>query len=185
MTALNLKAHGRRFVWPYAGVACAAVVLFSYPRADIRPRMAPAAPELAVSRSKPFAPASALPFRAGEIIDYLTGALALHPKQVGNSTVFESPANESAANSFSIAVTEESRGLAVLFTGKGDYAMSIAREFFEVPFFTREESLRFYALLSEERRDQTVNLSRFTLRFQLLEHKDDFHLTMRFSSAKP
>lgn len=185
MTAFNLKAHGRRFAWSYAGLTCAAVVLFSHPRLDIPGASAPATPELAVSRAKPFAATAALPFRTAEVIDYFTGALALNPKKVGNSAVFQSPANEAVEDSFSIAVTEESHGLAVLFTGKGDYAMTVAREFFEAPIFNREESLRFFALLSEERRDQTEKLQRFTVRFQLLEHKDDSHLTMRFSAATP
>jgi hypothetical protein len=96
-----------------------------------------------------------------------------------NTATFRNAPGEPVENNFAISVQAEETGVAVTFTGRGDYAMTLAREFFEAPFFTRDESVHFYAMLTHPKVEQTAPLARFTTHFSVVDHPDDFHLTMR------
>jgi hypothetical protein len=121
-----------------------------------------------------------LPFTLPDVVGYFTAALETTPSVSGNRLVF-SGRNSHAEDAFRIAVSSEGRDLVVAFGGAGDYSITLAREFFEAPFFARDETLHFFTLLERSHDGvATAALRRFTVRFTQVEHSDDFHLTIRF-----
>jgi hypothetical protein len=184
MKTPNPKMPSRRVVWWTAAALFAGVALIAIPKVASYPgRNAPRITETAPARHNPSL-RQGLPFSASEVEAYFTEALGTQPKRERNTANFSNPPGEPMENTFAISVQTEESGVAVIFTGRGDYAMNLAREFFEAPFFHREESVRFYALLTHPNVDQTVPLARFTVHFRVVDHPDDFHLTMRFTPPK-
>ena len=183
MTTLTFGAHRRWML--LAGVVLTIVVFFASRRvARFTDRAAPAA--LALSR--PTLPRTALPktlhFTLADVVSYFSTALATKPSASDNRFVFTGPAKGHAEDVFRIAISEEAQDVIVAFSGGGDYGLTLAREFFEAPFFTRDETLRFFTLLEESREGPaTAKLPRFTVRFTHIGHRDDFHLTLRFTPA--
>lgn len=173
MTALRLKLHARRWALPFAGAVIAGAAFFFVPRvASLPDRPAP----------RSVTPDETLPFTMPDVVGYFTSALMMKPDDDGKTAVFTGRANGYAEDVFRIAITPEKGELVVAFSGGGDYGVTLAREFFEAPFFEREETLRFFTLLDKSRSGPaTATLRRFTVRFTHLEHSDDFHLTLRFS----
>jgi hypothetical protein len=122
-----------------------------------------------------------LPFSHRDVVSYFADALGFSPKQVGNITVFSNPANENELLGFEVLVTQNEADLFVSVSGQGDYAMTIAREFFEAPFFSRGETLGLYAALNRGRDGQTLRYPRFTAHVEVVQHREDFHVTLQFS----
>ncbi len=183
MTALRLGLHPRRCALPFAGAAIAGAAFFFVPRGATLPDR-PALAAIATSRPapRPVTPRETLPFTMPDVVGYFTRALMREPEDDGNTAVFTGPGNGHAEDVFRIAITPEKGELVVAFSGGGDYGVTLAREFFEAPFFERNETLCFFTLLEESRSGPaTATLRRFTVRFTRLEHSDDFHLTLRFS----
>ena len=185
MTTLTLESHRRRMLFLLAGVVLMIVVFFATPRvASFTDRAAP----VAMSLSRPAPPHAALPltlqFTLADFVSYFSTALETKPSASDNRFVFTGPANGHAEDVFRIAVSAEAQDLVVAFSGGGDYGLTLAREFFEAPFFTRDETRRFFTLLEESREGPaTVKLPRFTVRFTHIGHRDDFHLTLHFTPA--
>jgi hypothetical protein len=134
----------------------------------------------AISRSG----AVALPFTVDDVVRYFSSALGTEPLASGKAVVFTSGASGIDADLYRIEVAREARAVVVSFRGGGDYGMTMAREFFEAPFFEREETLRFFSMLAAADAATTARLKRFTVRMQLVQHRDDFHLTMRFTPPR-
>ncbi len=183
MTALRLKLHARRCAIPFAGAAIAGAAFFFVPRVATLPdRPTLAAIETSRPTLRPVAPGETLPFTMPDVVGYFTRALMRQAEDDGNTAVFTGPANGYAEDVFRIAITAEKGEFVVAFSGGGDYGLTLAREFFEAPFFEREETLCFFTLLEKSRSGPaTATLRRFTVRFTHLAHSDDFHLTLRFS----
>jgi hypothetical protein len=181
MTTLNPRMPGRRVVYSTAAALLAGVAFLAIPKVASNPgRSAPRVAESAPSRHNPSWRQN-LPFSASEIERYFVHELGTQPRREGNTATFRNPPGEPMENTFAISVTTEERGIAVTFTGRGDYAMTLTREFFEASFFSRNETLRFHAMLAHSSVDTTAPLARFTVRFRVANHSDDFHLTMRFT----
>lgn len=187
MTPLRLGTHGKRFAFSLAGTALAATAFLAAPHLiNLSERAAVAVIETPRPAPRPVAPRVSLPFTMSDVVAYFADALMMKPDHEGGSVVFAGSANGHAEDVFRIAITPERQTLVVAFSGGGDYGVTLAREFFEARFFTLEETLRFFTLLDESRDDPaTAKLRRFTVRFDHLEHSDDFHLTLRFSPAGP
>ncbi len=185
MTTLTLGSHRRRMLYLCAGVVLMIVVLFATRRvASFTDRAAP----VATSVSHPAPPQAALsqvlPFTLLDLVSYFSTALETKPIASDNRFVFTTPTNGPTDDVFRIVISAEAQGLVVAFSGGGDYGMTLAREFFEAPFFKRDETLRFFTLLEESRESPaTAKLPRFTVRFTHIGHSDDFHLTLRFTPA--
>ena len=168
-----------------AGVVLAVVAFFATRRvASYTDRAVP----VAMSLSRPAPPHAALPqtlpFILADFVSYFSSALVTTPSASDDRFVFTGSANGHAEDVFRIAISAEARDLVVAFSGGGDYGVTLAREFFEAPFFTRDETLGFFTLLEESREDPaTAKLPRFTVRFTYVGHRDDFHLTLRFTPA--
>ncbi len=183
MTTLTFGAHRRWML--LAGVVLLIVVFFASRRAaSFTDRPAP----VALALSRPTLPPTALPktlhFTLADVVSYFTTALATKPSVSENRFVFTGPANGYPEDVFRIEIFEEAQELVVAFSGGGDYGLTMAREFFEARFFTRDETLRFFTLLEESREGPvTAKLPRFTVRFTHIGHRDDFHLTLRFTAA--
>lgn len=184
MTALRLGSHGRRMLFPLAGVVMAGA-FFAAPRmARFSDRAAPAATLLAHPASPHTALPQTLPFTLANFVSYFSTASEKEPSASDNRFVFTGNANGHAEDVFRIAISEEAQDVVVAFSGGGDYGLTLAREFFEAPFFTRDETLRFFTLLEESREGSaTAKLPRFTVRFTHIAHRDDFHLTLRFTPS--
>ena len=186
MTTLTLESHRRRMLFLLAGVVLTVVVFFASGRvASFTDRAAPVATTLLLHPSPPH---TALPktlhITLADLVSYFSTALATKPSGSDERFVFTGPANGYAEDVFRIAISAEAQDLVVAFSGGGDYGLTLAREFFEAPFFTRDETLRFFTLLEESREDPaTAKLPRFTVRFTYVGHRDDFHLTLRFTPA--
>lgn len=183
---MNIQApqlpNFHRLLVPLAITATAgALLIASAPMAALPTASWPAAIEAIFPRTKPLSPAHSLPFSYQDVLRYLAVSLGVSPTQYGNTAVFSEQPNGREEDAYRVLVTLENQHLAVTFSGYGDYGMTIAREFFEAPFFDREETLRLYSLLEEGKPSQTVRFRRFTVRFQLQEHRDDFHLTLQFT----
>ena len=185
MTTLILGSHRRRLLFLLGGVVLMIVVFFATRRAaSFTDRAAP----VAMSIARPAAPRTALPqalpFTLADFVSYFNTALETKPSASDNRFVFTGPVNGHAENVFRIAISAEAQDLVVAFSGGGDYGLTLAREFFEAPVFTRDETLRFFTLLEESREGPaTAKLPRFTVRFTHIAHRDDFHLTLRFTPA--
>ena len=181
MTTLTHGSHRRRMLFLLAGVVLTVVAFFATRRvASITDR--------AMSVSHPPPPHAALPqtlpFTLADFASYFSSALETKPSASDNGFVFSGPANGHAEDVFRIAISAEAQDLVVAFSGGGDYGLTLAREFFEAPFFTRDETLRFFTLLEKSREaPATAKLPRFTVRFTHIGHSDDFHLTLRFTPA--
>ena len=168
-----------------AGVVLMIVVFFASRRAASFPgRVAPVATSLSHPVPPRAAAPQALPFTPADFVSYFSTALETKPSASDNRFVFTGPANGHAEDVFRIAISTEAQDLVVAFTGGGDYGLTLAREFFEAPFFTRDETLRFFTLLEKSREGPaTAKLPRFTVRFTHIGHRDDFHLTLHFTPA--
>ena len=79
-----------------------------------------------------------------------------------------------------IVVTEDPPRLAVSFLISGDYGMNFVSEFFEAPFFTRDESEKFYALLYAPMGNSAARFPRFTLDFTRVETPEWHFISMSF-----
>lgn len=64
-----------------------------------------------------------------------------------------------------IIVTEDGPQTSVSFMVSGGYGMNFVSEFFEAPFFTREESEQFYALLYGPKEHTVAAFPRFAVDF--------------------
>ena len=126
-----------------------------------------------------------LPFKARDVISYFSEALGVPAAQVGNAAMFSSQGDEQDLHAFRVIVAADGADLFVSVTGYGDYALSQVREFFEAPFFSREETLGLYAALDRARPTQTLAYRRFTARVDLTQHEDDFHVVLQFSPPNP
>jgi hypothetical protein len=182
MTGLRTLFQGRRILFPIGGVAVAAAALIAVPRivplfdrpfsGSLLPSVLAPAREMSVNR---------LPFTLPDVVAYFTTALETKPGVSGNRFVF-SGRNDHSEDAFRIAVSTEGHDLVVAFGGAGDYSITLAREFFEAPFFARDETLHFFKLLERSHDGvATATLRRFMVRFTQVEHSDDFHLTIRFT----
>ncbi|MDR3402043.1 MAG: hypothetical protein P4L99_06045 [Chthoniobacter sp.] len=60
--------------------------------------------------------------------------------------------------------------------------MNIAREFFKIPLFNRDESERFYEMLSEARNNPQVKLARFKMSMTLRRTVDLQVLALTFTA---
>ena len=183
MTTLTFGSHRRWML--LAGVVLMIVVFFATRRAaSFTDRATP----VALALSRPTLPRTALPktlhFTLADVVSYFSTALETKPSASDDRFVFTGPANGSAQDVFRIAISEEAHDVVIAFSGGGDYGLTLAREFFEAPFFTRDETLRFFTLLEESRGGSaTAKLARFTVRFTHIMHRDDFHLTLRFTPS--
>ena len=185
MTTLTLGSNRRRMLLLLAGVVLIIVVFLATRRAA---SFTDHAVPVAISVSRPASPSTVLPqmlhFTLADLVSYFSSALETDASASGGRFVFSGPADGNAQDIFRIAISEEREDLVVAFSGGGDYAMTLAREFFEAPFFTRDETLRFFTMLEESRGGPaTAKLPRFTVRFTHIGHSDDFHLTLRFTPA--
>ena len=183
MTTLTHGSHRRRMLFLLAGVVLTVVAFFATRRVASYPdRAVPAA--MSVSHPPHTALPQTLPFTLADFVSYFSSALETKPSASDNGFVFTGPANGHAEDVFRIAISEEAQDVVVAFSGGGDYGLTLAREFFEAPFFTRDETLSFFTLLDESREGSaTAKLPRFTVRFTHIGHSDDFHLTLRFTPA--
>lgn len=169
----------------FAGVVLVIVVFFATRRvASYTDREA----SVAISVSRQASPHTALPrtlhFTLADCVSYFSASLATKPGGKDGRFVFTGPATGHAEDLFHIALSEEAPDLVVAFSGGGDYGVTLAREFFEAPFFKRDETLRFFTLLEESLKGPaTAKLPRFTVHFTHVAHSDDFHLTLRFAPA--
>ena len=125
-----------------------------------------------------------LPFQYHNVIRYFADALGVSPTQIGDAAIFSSQGDPHDSDAFQVLVSAEARDLFVSVAGRGDYALSLTREFFEAPFFWREETLGFYAALDSGRTSQTLRYRRFTMRMDVVQHHDDFHVIMQFSPPR-
>lgn len=183
MTTTTPAFRGKRLAFSLAGMALAGTAFFAAPHVINTPERT-GLPALGSLRPAPQVVAArvSLPFTMSDVVDYFTEALMIKPRDEGGTIVFASSANGSPEDVFRIAITPERQALVVAFSGGGDYGVTLAREFFEARFFTLEETLRFFTLLDASRGGPvTAKLRRFTVRFDHVEHEDDFHLTLRFS----
>jgi hypothetical protein len=84
-----------------------------------------------------------------------------------------------------IVVTEDPPRLAVSFLVSGGYGMNFVGEFFEAPFFSRDESERFHALLYGPAGNTSARFARFTLTFTRLETPEWQFISMSFDPTRP
>lgn len=68
-----------------------------------------------------------------------------------------------------IIVTDDAPRLSVSFFVSGGYGMNFVSEFFEAPFFTRDESEQFYALLYGPQEHAVATFPRFAVDFTRVE----------------
>ncbi len=84
-----------------------------------------------------------------------------------------------------IIVTEDPPRLAISFLVSGGYGMNFVSEFFEAPFFQREESERFYALLYGAETHVNAALPRFALEFNRVETPEWHFISLTFGPPAP
>lgn len=164
------------------GLAAVAAATLSLPMAS----MAGLSPSLEASVPRLVEPSrtTRLPFQYRDCLRYFAEALGVSPTQIGDAAIFVSQGDSRDSDAFQVLVSAEGRDVFVSVAGRGDYALSLAREFFEAPFFSRDETLGLYTALDSGRPGQTLRYRRFTVRMDVLQHADDFHVILQFSPSR-
>jgi hypothetical protein len=125
-----------------------------------------------------------LPFTIEDIAGYFATALTIKPAQApGGALVFEDRSSVYREQHFRIVVSSDSNDLLVAFTAGGDYGVSLLREFFEAPLFSKAESERLYKLLNSTDTARAATLPRFKVGLSELRTSDSIKLTLRFSPS--
>lgn len=84
-----------------------------------------------------------------------------------------------------IVVTDDAPRLSVSFLVSGGYGMNFVSEFFEAPFFTRDESEQFYGLLYGPEDHTAATFPRFAVDFTRVETPAWHFISLTFGPPAP
>jgi hypothetical protein len=127
------------------------------------------------------------PLEFQPVVELLTKMTEVRPAKLhGRCVVFTLGqayrANDHVENI--IVVTEDPPRLAVSFLVSGGYGMNFVGEFFEAPFFTRDESEKFHGLLHGPAGNTTARFPRFALDFTRVETPEWYFISMSFGPLR-
>ena len=124
--------------------------------------------------------ATRLPFTFDDVIKYFQESLVQLPQERRfNYALFRG--GNGGEHSFTIAISSDGPDLLLKFQVIDDYGMNIVREFFEAPFFQRNESEQLYALLHPGSGLRTISLPRFDVAFECDNRAETTVVTLMFS----
>jgi hypothetical protein len=130
----------------------------------------------------------AAPLAFQPVVELFTKMTEVHPMKLHGRCVVFGLGEAYRANDHVesiIVVTEDPPRLAVSFLVSGGYGMNFVGEFFEAPFFTRDESERFHGLLYGPAGNFTARFARFTLAFTRVETPEWHFISMSFDPTRP
>ena len=93
-------------------------------------------------------PSSLLPFSLDQVLNHFNEAFEKRPSRIDERT-FGYTDRENSDEMVIITISDLDTGLAIVLLATGDYGVNYMREFFEAPFFLREETEQFYKLLEQ------------------------------------
>jgi len=171
-------------IWLIAAAVLAAILLVLAPRAsDFDLKVPPKAIEIRLPASEPVLRADALPFTAWDVVQYFSTVLEMSAeKGPGGTMVFENHQTTVPEDRWRIAISVERKSVVVEFVVGGDFGMTMAREFFEGPLFTRGESEQLYEMLGHAQNSPVKKLPRFTVGMTYKETSDQQQLVLRFTA---
>ena len=109
---------------------------------------------------------NSLPFAVGQVLGHFNEAFGKRPFKVENkSFVYTDRENPDEVAIITVSDLEASLGVVLLATG--DYGVNYIREFFEAPFFIRQESEQLYILLDRGPGVRSVALERFNVKMSI------------------
>lgn len=185
-TQIHKPEWQRIEIWLLAAFIVGAILLVIAPRAaDFERSGAPSAVAVRVPASQTVkAPRiAALPFNAGDVVQYFSTVLEM-PAEKGtrNTMVFENHQAITPEDRWHIAVSVERKTVIVEFVVGGDYGLSLAREFFESPLFQKEESEQLYDMLAHGQNSPVRRLKRFTVSMTYQQTTEQEDLVLRFTA---
>ena len=123
---------------------------------------------------------NALPFSVGQILDYFTEAFGKGPFKIeGKSFVYKDRENPDEV--VIIIVSDLGGGTSVVLLATGGYGVNYIREFFEAPFFLREETEQLYKLLDSGPGIRSVTLERFNIQMGITAAESWVVVAIEFS----
>jgi hypothetical protein len=111
-------------------------------------------------------PLYSLPFSSARVLAYFNEAFGQRPfESDAGSYVYIDCDNPDEV--VMVTVSELQAGLDVLFFATGNYGVNYIREFFEAPFFLRDETEQLYKLLDSGLGIRSVTLERFNIQMSM------------------
>lgn len=129
------------------------------------------------------APSTLLPFSLGQVLGYFNEAFAKQPSRIDPRT-FVYTDRENPDEMVIITVSDLDTGLAVVLLATGDYGVNYMREFFEAPFFLRQETEQFYAFLDRGPGVRSITLGRFTVQMSVSHAADWVIVALEFGPTQ-
>ena len=111
-------------------------------------------------------PSKLLPFSLGQVLDHFNEAFGKQPFRIDERT-FVYTDRENPDEMVIITVSDLDTGLAIVLLATGDYGVNYMREFFEAPFFLRQETEQFYAFLDRGPGVRSITLERFKVQMSI------------------
>jgi hypothetical protein len=107
-----------------------------------------------------------LPFSLDQVLNHFNEAFGKRASRIDERT-FGYTDRENPDEMVIITVSDLDTGLAIVLLATGDYGVNYMREFFEAPFFLREETEQFYKLLEQGPGVRSIALERFKVQMSI------------------
>ena len=111
-------------------------------------------------------PSSLLPFSLDQVLNHFNEAFEKRPSRIDERT-FGYTDRANPDEMVIITISDLDTGLAIVLLATGDYGVNYMREFFEAPFFLREETEQFYKLLEQGPGVRSIALERFKVQMSI------------------
>ena len=138
------------------------------------------AAESKISSDLPTCPFDPLPFSSARVLAYFNEAFGQRPFESDpGSYVYIDCTNPDEV--VIVTVTELQTSIGVVLFATGDYGVNYIREFFEAPFFLREETEQLYKLLDSGLGIRSVTLKRFNIQIGMTAAEGWIVVAIEFS----
>lgn len=137
--------------------------------------------------AKPAAAEPATPISFKQVVEIFTRMTEVRPTRVHERCVVFSLGQAYKRNDHVesiIVVTEDPPRLGVSFLISGGYGMNFVSEFFEAPFFARNESEEFYRLLNAPQGHSGARFSRYSVDFSRIETPEWHFISLSFGPTR-
>ena len=124
-----------------------------------------------------------LPFSLDQVLNHFNEAFGKRASRIDERT-FGYTDRENPDEMVIITVSDLDTGLAIVLLATGDYGVNYMREFFEAPFFLREETEQFYKLLEQGPGVRSITLERFKVQMSISHVGSWIVAAMEFGPAQ-
>jgi hypothetical protein len=124
-----------------------------------------------------------LPFSLDQVLNHFNEAFGKRASRIDERT-FGYTDRENPDEMVIITVSDLDTGLAIVLLATGDYGVNYMREFFEAPFFLREETEQFYKFLEQGPGVRSITLERFKVQMSISHVGSWIVAAMEFGPAQ-